>query len=94
MRSSPASAGVAPRGWRGLTEIPAIVRDWDEQKRRLEAALVENLQRDDLNPMEEADRRQAPDGGSAGLTQERRRRAPGQAAARAVANLLAAFDAA
>ena len=37
----------------GLEEIPAIVRDWDEQK-RLEAALVENLQRDDLNPMEEA----------------------------------------
>ena len=37
----------------GLAEIPAIVRDWDEQK-RLEAALIENLQRDDLNPMEEA----------------------------------------
>ena len=37
----------------GLEDIPAIVRDWDEQK-RLEAALVENLQRDDLNPVEEA----------------------------------------
>ena len=36
-----------------LAEIPAIVRDWDSQK-RLEAALVENLQRDDLNPVEEA----------------------------------------
>ena len=36
-----------------LTEIPAIVRDWDSQM-RLEAALVENLQRDDLNPVEEA----------------------------------------
>ena len=36
-----------------LTEIPAIVRDWDSQK-RLEAALIENLQRDDLNPVEEA----------------------------------------
>ena len=35
----------------GLTEIPAIVRDWDSQK-RLEAALIENLQRDDLNPVE------------------------------------------
>lgn len=34
-------------------EIPAIVRDWDSQ-RRLEAALIENLQRDDLNPIEEA----------------------------------------
>ena len=36
-----------------LEEIPAIVRDWDAQT-RLEAALVENLQRDDLNPIEEA----------------------------------------
>ena len=46
------------RRWRasrvaGLDEIPAIVRDWDEVK-RLEAALIENLQRDDLNPVEEA----------------------------------------
>lgn len=46
------------RRWRAsrmaeLTEIPAIVRDWDEVK-RLEAALVENLQRNDLNPVEEA----------------------------------------
>lgn len=37
----------------GLEEIPAIVRDWDQQK-QLEAALIENLQRDDLNPIEEA----------------------------------------
>ena len=37
----------------GLDEIPAIVRNWDDQ-RRLEAALIENLQRDDLNPIEEA----------------------------------------
>ena len=37
----------------GLEEIPAIVRNWDEQK-QLEAALIENLQRDDLNPIEEA----------------------------------------
>ena len=36
-----------------LDEIPAIVRQWDEQT-RLEAALIENLQRDDLNPIEEA----------------------------------------
>ena len=46
------------RRWRASrlaeqTEIPAIIRDWDEV-RRLEAALVENLQRDDLNPVEEA----------------------------------------
>ncbi len=37
----------------GLEEIPAIVRNWDQQ-RQLEAALIENLQRDDLNPIEEA----------------------------------------
>ena len=37
----------------GLDEIPAIVRNGDDQ-RRLEAALIENLQRDDLNPIEEA----------------------------------------
>lgn len=49
-------------------EIPAIIRDWDEQK-RLEAALIENLQRDDLNPVEEAmGVRRLMD--EAGLTQE------------------------
>lgn len=37
----------------GLEQIPAIVRDWEKQT-RLEAALIENLQRDDLNPVEEA----------------------------------------
>ena len=37
----------------GLKEMPAIVRDWDEAV-RLEAALIENLQREDLNPIEEA----------------------------------------
>ena len=36
-----------------LTTVPAIVRDWDEIKRQ-EAALIENIQRDDLNPIEEA----------------------------------------
>lgn len=33
--------------------IPAIVRDWDDVRRQ-EAALVENIQREDLNAIEEA----------------------------------------
>jgi ParB family chromosome partitioning protein len=46
------------RRWRaarraGLQAIPAIVRATDDRK-ALEQALVENLQRDDLNPLEEA----------------------------------------
>ena len=46
------------RRWRaskiaGVTEIPAIVRENDEQKNR-EIALIENIQREDLNPIEKA----------------------------------------
>ena len=37
----------------GRETIPAVVRDWDENQ-RMAASLVENLQRDDLNPIEEA----------------------------------------
>ena len=37
----------------GLTEVPAIIKDVDDQK-VLELALIENLQRSDLNPIEEA----------------------------------------
>ena len=68
-----------------LSEIPAIVRDWDEQT-RLEAALIENLQRDDLNPVEEAmGVRRLMD--EAGLTQERVAERLGKSRP-AVANLL------
>ena len=68
-----------------LDEIPAIVRDWDSQK-RLEAALVENLQRDDLNPVEEAmGVRRLMD--EAGLTQEKAAERLGKSRS-AVANLL------
>ena len=46
------------RRWRaarmaGLTTIPSIVRDYDRVK-QMEVALLENIQREDLNPMEEA----------------------------------------
>ncbi len=46
------------RRWRAarianLETIPAIVRDWDEIRRH-EATLVENIQREDLNAIEEA----------------------------------------
>ena len=46
------------RRWRaarlaGLDAIPAIVRQWDDVRRQ-EAALIENIQRENLNPIEEA----------------------------------------
>ena len=46
------------RRWRaaqraGLTRIPALVRSSDDRK-TLEVAIIENIQREDLNPLEEA----------------------------------------
>lgn len=59
----PVSAGgyqiiAGERRWRagrmaGLTEIPVIIRDYDDNK-AMEIALIENLQRENLNPIEEA----------------------------------------
>ena len=49
---------IGERRWRaatlaGLSKIPAIVREVGERD-RMEMALIENLQRQELNPMEEA----------------------------------------
>lgn len=49
---------VGERRWRaaqmlGLTKIPAVVKNIEESK-QLELALIENLQREDLNPIEVA----------------------------------------
>ncbi|MFW5885654.1 MAG: ParB/RepB/Spo0J family partition protein [Halanaerobium sp.] len=46
------------RRWRasklvGLKKIPAVIRNFDDQE-MLEIALIENIQREDLNPVEEA----------------------------------------
>ncbi len=48
------------RRWRaarraGLTEVPVVVREITGDRELLELALVENVQRADLNPMEEAE---------------------------------------
>ena len=63
VRTNPFSEGTyeiiaGERRWRaskmaGLTEIPAIVFDGDELK-AAQVALIENIQREDLNPVEEA----------------------------------------
>jgi ParB family chromosome partitioning protein len=63
----PVVVTAAPGGWRlvvgerrvraarlaGLNTVPAVVREMADQE-RLEVALIENLQREDLNPVEEA----------------------------------------
>jgi len=39
----------------GLTQVPVIIRSGEEQNRmKLELAIIENLQREDLNPMDRA----------------------------------------
>ena len=46
------------RRWRaarlaGLNEVPVVIKDYDDQQ-IVEIALIENIQREDLNPIEEA----------------------------------------
>ena len=61
------------RRWRaaqvaGLAEVPVIVREYGREK-RMEVALVENVQRENLNPVDEAEAyRQLME--ATGLTQE------------------------
>jgi len=38
----------------GLERVPAIIREIDQEKSKLEIAIIENLQRENLNPMEAA----------------------------------------
>ena len=99
VKESEATSGLyeiiaGERRWRaskmaGLTEIPAIVFDGDELK-AAQVALIENIQREDLNPVEEAF------GYAAlieryGLTQEQVAKQVGKSRS-AVANMLRLID--
>ncbi len=59
-RSSPANAAGAPRKQAGLAEVPVVVREVDDRT-VVAMALIENIQREDLNPLEEAQCAAAPD---------------------------------
>lgn len=73
----------------GLVEVPCVVRTVTERERH-ELSLVENLQREDLNPIEEAESvRRLMD--EAGLTQEEVARRLGKSRS-AVANKLRLLD--
>jgi len=71
------------RRWRaarraGLLEVPVVIRELENDRQLLEMALVENLQRSDLNPVEEGEAyRSLKD--SFGLSQEEIARQVGKA---------------
>lgn len=73
----------------GLTEIPAIVLDKDDRK-SAEIALIENIQREDLNPLEEALGYKAL-ADEYGLTQEELSQKVGKSRS-AIANMLRLLD--
>src|SRR4051794_35876865 len=82
------------RRWRaaqeaGLTEVPAVVRDEGESE-RLQTALIENMAREDLNPVDEA-RACAALVEDLGLTKEELARRVGRSRA-AVSNLIRLLD--
>ena len=79
------------RRWRaaqkaGLETVPVVFRDVNDERELLELALVENLQRSDLNPLEEADAFRSLSG-EFGLSQQEIARRVGRSRA-AVANAL------
>lgn len=62
------------RRWRaarraGLSQVPVVIRELESEHQQLEMALVENLQRADLNPVEEAEAYQSLQSGF-GFSQE------------------------
>lgn len=82
------------RRWRaarmaGLSEIPVVIMDADEQK-SAEMALVENIQRENLNPIEEAEAIEALMD-EFGLTQDEASKRIGRSRS-SVANLLRLLD--
>ena len=82
------------RRWRaarlaGLETVPVIVRELDDQS-ALAIALIENLQREDLNPIDQA-RSLARLAGEFGLTHEQAAQAVGRSRA-SVSNLLRLLD--
>ena len=82
------------RRWRAarmteLTEIPAVVIEADDQT-AMELAMIENLQREDLNPMEEAEGFRALVA-NYGMTQEEAARRVGKSRS-AVANAMRLLD--
>lgn len=52
-RSLPVSEDGELLNWLGLKMIPAVIREYSPQQ-AMEIALIENVQREDLNPIEEA----------------------------------------
>ncbi len=71
------------RRWRaarraGLHEVPVVIRELESDRQLLEMALVENLQRSDLNPVEEGEAYRALKG-SFGLSHEEIARQVGKA---------------
>ena len=82
------------RRWRaarlaGLEEIPAVIIEADDRK-AMELAMIENLQREDLNPMEEAEGYRALVE-NYGMTQEQAAQRVGKSRS-AVANALRLLD--